>query len=179
MAKIGGYISTSNYYDLSKTNENLTLIGGNLSLNDKTTLSLGVGNDCKTNSDGTTNKLAVEAKAKYNISDKLNIQARFREIGGSEQYRLTFGGSHPLGKNNSVYCAIHGTTKKKNGSWSTNTGGWVGLSHKFKNGMSLSAEVQQNIPLNNAKKSFGETIRSFDDDNKMVSVFLTIPVLKK
>ena len=34
-------------------------------------------------------------------------------------------------------------------------------------------------PLNNAKKSFCETIRSFDDDNKMVSVFLTIPVLKK
>ena len=64
---INGYVSTSNYYSFDNSNENLTLLGGSFNLGDKTTISLGVGNDCVTDFKTTTNKPVFEGKVKYNI----------------------------------------------------------------------------------------------------------------
>ena len=173
--KINAQVTSSNYYSLDGNNENLTMLLASTALNKNTTLTLGFGNDWTVTDGKNKNKPAIEAKAKYNIGENLNTQFRFRKIGGTEQYRVTFGGSHKIDKNQSLYASIH-TTAKNSGNWKCNTGGWIGYTYKFKNGTSISAEFQQNIPLNNTKQSVGKTLSAFDDSNKMINVILSVPL---
>ncbi len=172
---INGYVATSNYFSFNKANENLTLIGGNCNITKKINVSLAIGNDCTTDFKTTKNKPAIEAKIKYNLNKNLNIQSRFREIGGSEQYRLAFGGSHGIDKNNSLYWALHGTCKDNHNEYKLNTGGWLGVSHKCKNGIIVSGEFQQNVPLNSTNKNIWQTLADFKSSDKMASVFVIIP----
>ena len=175
---VTGIFSSSNYTSFDGSNENLTMLGAKVALRNDLSVSLGFGNDCTVTKDGngfytTKNKPAIEVKAKYNIKN-LNTQLRFREIGGDEQYRIAFGGNYSFDKHNSIYAALHATTKYTN-EWKHNAGIWVGYTHTFKNGISISGELQQNIPLNKGSKGFGETISSMDA-NKMVNVMLTVPI---
>ena len=160
-------ISSSNYFDFDKGAENLTMLSASTNLN-KFNLSLGIGSDTSykifSGNQEVTNNPAFEAKLKYNINDNLNTQARFRKIGDAEQYRVTFGGSYKFDKNNSIYSSAHLTTKHSNGEWKTNTGAWLGYTHKFDN-LSVSAEVQQNIPFN----------RKINSSDTMLNVILSIP----
>ena len=172
--KITGFVSSSNYLSFDGSNENLTTLGGNVKITRDLNLTVGVGNYFTHTSDKNTNEPTIEAKLKYNINDNLNVQARFREIGGVEQYRVAFGGSHKINKQNSIYTAIHATAKDT-GKWSFNTGAWVGYTHNFKNGISISGEFQQNIPLNKGSKNVGKTLGCFDDTNKMFNVIVSVP----
>jgi len=171
-------ITTSNYLSFDGKNENLITLGGDIKLTKQLGLSVGVGNYWTHSNGKDTHKPAIEAKLKYNIGDYLNAQARFREIGGDEQYRITFGGSYRFDQHNSVYASVHGTAKYS-GEWKYNTGGWLGYTYKFNNGISISGEIQQNIPLNNAKKNVGETIGCFNDSDKSLNVIVSIPITKK
>ncbi len=171
---VTGIFSSSNYTSFDGSNENLTTLGAKVALSDNLSVSIGFGNDCTIakNCDGfysTKNKPAIEVKAKYNINKNLNTQFRFREIGGDEQYRVTFGGSYSFDKQNSIYSALHATTKHTN-EWKYNAGIWVGYTHTFKNGISLSGELQQNIPLKNTKLNASDT---------MFNTILSIPLNKK
>ena len=172
--KITGFVSSSNYLSFDGSNENLTIIGAGTQLASNLSLSAGVGNDWKHKPEKNSNKPSAEVKLKYNINKNLNAQARFREIGGDEQYRITFGGSYKLDKRNSIYASIHGTAKDS-GKWNFNTGGWIGYTHNFKNGISISGELQQNIPLNSVSKSVGKTLGCFDDSDKMFNVIVSVP----
>lgn len=173
--KITGQISSLNYYLLNGSNENVTLIGANYKPLSNLNLSLSIGNDWCYQNGKNEHKPVIEAKAKYNIGNNLNTQFRFREIGGDEQYRVTFGGSYKINKNQSIYAAIHGTAKDS-GEWKFNSGGWIGYTYNFKNGVSISGEIQQNISINKATQSIGQTLSSFDDSNKTLNVILSIPV---
>ena len=172
--KLSGFVTSLNYLSFDGTNENLTMVGGNIKLARNLNLSAGVGNYWTHTSEKDTNKPTIEAKLKYNINKSLNAQARFREIGGVEQYRVTFGGNYKINKNNSIYASVHGTAKDS-GEWNFNTGGWIGYTHNFKNGISVSGEFQQNIPLNKGSKSVGETLGCFNDSNKMFNVIVSVP----
>lgn len=172
---VTGIFSSSNYTSFDGSNENLTTLGAKVALRDDLSVSFGFGNDWTLSKNGESkNKPAIEVKARYNINQNFNTQFRFREIGGDEQYRVTFGGSYSFDKHNSIYAALHATTKHTN-EWKHNAGIWVGYTHTFNNGISISGEVQQNIPLNKGSKGFGETISSMDA-NKMVNVMLTVPI---
>ena len=165
--KVNANFSSSNYFDFSGSAESLNMLGVNLKTG-PVNFSVGVGSNTtyKLTSDNqdVDNKFALEAKLKYNINNNLNTQARFRKIGDSEQYRITFGGSYNFDKKNSIYSSVHLTTKHSNDSWKTNTGAWVGYTHNFNN-CSLSAELQQNIPFN----------RKIDISDTMFNVMLNIP----
>lgn len=163
--------TNSNYIDFGKDKNksnfeslntyNLSLQKGNL------TTSFGLGVDTQFNMDSPgkrKNAPAIEAKVKYNITDNINAQARFRKIGDAEQYRVTFGGSYNFNKNNSIYTAAHLTTKHNDSGFKTNTGGWIGYTHKFGK-CSLSAELQQNIPFNGDIQS----------NDTMVNIIASIP----
>ena len=171
---ITGNVSNTTHFSFNGTVENVTLLGGNIKVTPELNLSLSAGNFLTHTKDKNTNKPIFEAKLKYNIGKYLNTQARFREIGGDEQYRLTFGGSYKIDKRQSVYVTIHGTAKDS-GEWKYNTGGWLGYTYQFKNGVSISGEFQQNIPLNKTTKSLGETLSCFDDSDKMFNVILAVP----
>ena len=168
-------LSTSNYLSFDGTNENLTMIGGNVKLTPSFSASLGAGNYWTHSKGKDKNEPAIEAKLKYNIGEHLNAQARFREIGGTEQYRVTFGGSYKIDKHQSIYASAHATAKNSN-EWKYNTGGWIGYTYNFNNGVSVSGELQQNIPLNKGSKNVGKTLGCFDDSNKMVNVMITVPL---
>ena len=171
---ISSQFNMSNYYSFDGTNENLTLLGASTSFG-KTSLTIGAGNDCTINPDGhIKNKPAIEIKGKYNIGEHLNMQARFREIGGKEQYRITFGGSYSFDKNNSIYSSAHITT---NDFHKYKGGLWAGYTHKFNNGISLSAEFQQNLDKETSR-NLGKTLGSFNDGNKLFNVMLTVPLTK-
>lgn len=173
LPRVNGFISNSNYYSLDGSNENLTLFGGNVSLGKSSSLSLSAGADWNVDSDGNS-KLnpAFEAKFRQNIGENFNTQVRFREIGGSEQYRVTFGGSYSFDKNNSIYAATHFTSKNNNGDWNHKTGGWIGYTHKFNNGVSVSGEIQQNINIGKHNN-----LDAFDG-NKLFNVMVSIPLNK-
>ncbi len=173
--KLTGQISVNNYYASNGSNENLTLLQAGLKPCKNLNVTFGVGNDLNISADGKSeNKPAIELKCKYNIGEHLNAQARFREIGGKEQYRLTFGSSYGFDRHHSVYAAVHATT---NDFRKGKTGGWVGYTYATNSGISLSAEVQQNFAINNktAKNTF-ETLGSFDDGNKLFNVMISIPI---
>lgn len=170
---ITGYFSNSNYYASDGSNENLSLFGVNAKVIPNTIFSIGIGSDCVINPNGeSSNNPAIEAKLKYNINNNLNTQFRFRKIGGTEQYRVTFGGSHKFDKHNSIYAAVHATSKNNHGTWNHKTGGWIGYTYTFNNGVSLSGELQQNINLNGKPTQIG----SFNDGNKLVNMMLTVPL---
>ncbi len=168
-------ISNANYLSFNGENENLTLIGGDIKFSSRLNMSVGIGNDWTHSKSGNKNKPAIEAKIKYNIGECFNAQTRFREIGGTEQYRVAFGGSYKLDKHNSIYSDLH-FTAKDSGEWKYNTGGWIGYTYKFNNGVSVSGELQQNIPLNKGSQGAGKTLAAFDDSNKMFNLMLTIPI---
>lgn len=155
--KLNGFVSNSNYFSFDGSNENLTIVGKNYPLTKSTTLSAGVGfdNDIKyTNGKFVTDtQPAIEVKLKQNIAFPTNIgngsmsfnsQARFRKIGGSEQYRVGFGANYKIDKNQSVYTAVHATAKNKNGEWNNKAGIWAGYTYSFNHGTSISAEIQYN-----------------------------------
>ena len=171
--KLSGNVSTSNYLAFDGSNENLTMVGVSTKVGSNTTFSLGLGNDSNINGSKISNKPALEAKVKYNIGEHLNAQARFREIGGTEQYRVTFGGSYKLDDKNSLYGAFHATSKNNNGDWNHKAGGWVGVTHNFGNGLTVSGEIQQNIPLNKTAQGVGNTLSSFNDSNKSFNVIVS------
>ena len=149
---INGYVSTSNYFTpRTGENDNLCLAGINLKKN-KLSISLGAGVDTQfkpdTNGNGleTSFKPSFEAKAVYQINKYLNTQARFREIGDAQQYRVTFGGSYKINDVVSVYAAAHATTKQAKDSPSkTNFGAWLGTTFNLNKSLSISTEIQQNI----------------------------------
>ena len=74
--------------------------------------------------------------------------------------------------NNSIYSSVHLTTKNSNNQWSTNTGAWLGFTHDFE-GCSISAEVQQNIPLKGLSSS--QNKREINTSDTMVNVIVSIP----
>ena len=165
--KIKTGFSSSNYFDLGSGAESLNMLSASTGYKDlNLSLGLGIYSSYKLSSGNqdVKNKPALEAKLKYNINDNLNTQARFRKIGDDEQYRVTFGGSYKFDKNNSIYSSAHLTTKHSNGEWKTNTGAWFGYTHKFDN-LSVSTEVQQNIPFN----------RKINSSDTMLNVILSIP----
>lgn len=172
--KLTGQISMSNYYALNGNNENLTMIQAGIKPSKKLNVTIGLGNDNNIDSQGSSvNKPALEIKAKYNIGKYFNTQARFREIGGKEQYRVTFGGSYPLDKNNSIYSALHATT---NDFEKGKVGGWLGYTHNTKSGISISAEFQQNFGINNkTAQNPLKTLGSFNDGNKSVNLIVSVP----
>lgn len=159
--------STSNYFEFGGNAESLNMLTVSTNYKDFN-LSLGIGSDTSyklsSHNQEVVNNPAIEAKLKYNINENLNTQARFRKIGESEQYRVTFGGSYNFNKNNSIYSSAHLTTKNTNGEWKTNTGAWFGYTHKFDN-LSVSAEVQQNIPFN----------RKVNGSDTMLNVIFSVP----
>ena len=165
--KINTSFSSSNYFDCASGIESLNTANASTKFG-PVNFSVGVGVDTKTSladrNSKVTNNLALEAKMKYNITDNLNTQARFRKIGDTEQYRVTFGGNYNFDKNNSIYSSAHLTTKHSNKGWNINAGAWVGYTHNF-NGCSVSAELQQNIPFN-------QRISSSDT---MLNVIFSIP----
>ena len=141
--------TSSNYFELNGDTESLNML--TISTNvDKVNLSFGLGVDSSyifADKQDVKNNLALEVKAKYNITKDLNLQGRFRKIGDAEQYRLAFGGSYKFDSKNLIYASAHLTTKHTAGDlWKTNTGGWIGYTHKFEN-CSLSAELQKNFSL--------------------------------
>ena len=163
--------SNSTYFDSSNGIQSINVISASAKFNN-TNISIGIGNDsyCK-GGEIQSNNPFFEGKIKQNINDNLNAQLRFRESGGTRQYRVTFGGSYAFDKQNSIYCAAHATAKDKNDNWSYNTGAWIGYTHTFSNGISTSAELQQNIPLNGTAPN----LTSFNDGNKSINIFVTIP----
>ena len=148
LPKITPSISTSNYFQFDGRSESLNMLNASTKLGNTTfTVGLGVDSSYKFASNTEPkNNFAVEAKVKYNISENLNAQARFRKIGATEQYRLTFGGNYNFDKKNSIYGSLHLTEKFNNGERKTNTGAWFGYTHNF-NDLSVSLELQQNVPL--------------------------------
>lgn len=160
--------SNANYFDFGNSAESLNMLTASKKFG-QANVSLGLGTDTTFKLDsikkGAHNNLAFEAKVKYSIDDNLNTQARFRKIGGAEQYRVTFGGSYNFDTKNSIYTSAHLTTKHSNGDWNTNTGAWVGYTHNFDK-FSISAEVQQNIPFDRKLKS----------NDTMINVMATIPI---
>ena len=173
--KITGQVTSLNYLSFDGTNENFTMVQGNTNITPKLSASLGIGDYWTHSANKNTHKPAFEAKLKYNINNNLNAQARFREIGGTEQYRVAFGGSCKFDKHQSIYAAVH-TTAKDSDKWSFNAGGWIGYTYKFNNGIAISGELQQNIPLNKTAPSFGRTVSNFDDSNKMFNVIVSVPL---
>jgi hypothetical protein len=173
--KISGQLTNLNYLTFDGVNENLTLLSGSYKLGRNVNITAGAGFDYTFKGNKGTNKPAIEFKGKCNIGEYLNTQFRFREIGGTEQYRLTFGGSYSFDNHSSVYASAH-ITGKNSDEWKYNTGGWIGGTYKFNNGVSVSGELQQNIPLNKTASSFGKTLGSFDDSNKMVNLILSVPI---
>lgn len=171
--KLNANISSSNYTSFDGYNENLTMLGASVNKG-KFNISLGIGNDWTVNKEKSVNKPAFEAKCKFNIGNSLNAQVRFREIGNTEQYRVTFGGSHSFDKQNSIYASAHVTTKNNHENWKTTTGGWIGYTHKFENGISVSTELQQNIVLNKSD-DIGKTLGALDG-NKSVNVIISLPL---
>ena len=168
---LNGSYSNSTYFDSSSGIQSINMIGASTKFND-TTVSVGVGND-SSYKDGKiqSSNPFFECKVKQNFNDNLNAQFRFRESGGTEQYRVTFGGNYALDNQNSIYGAAHATAKDTNGNWKYSTGVWVGYTHTFSNGISTSVEAQQNVPLNGTSPN----LTSFNDGNKSVNVFVTIP----
>ena len=169
---INGYVSNSNFYSFNKSNENLTMVGGSAKVGNSSTVSFGAGVDVKTSSKGSSAEPVFEAKYNQNIGKNFNAQARFREIGKAQQYRVTFGGKYNINKHNVVYGAAHYTAKDDCGEWNQKTGGWVGYTHTFKGGVALSGEFQQNVNI--GKPTY---IKSFDGD-KSVNVTLSVPLGK-
>ena len=170
-----GQFTMSNYFSLDGSNQNLALLGASTKLSDNLSITAGVGNSWEIDKDGhSKNQPAIELKGKYNISDNLNVQARFREIGGKDQYRVTFGGSHVFDKKNSIYAAAHLTTNDFN---KYKTGGWIGYTHKFNNGVSISAEIQQNLNKETSQ-NLGKTLGCFNDNNKLANIIVSIPLTK-
>lgn len=160
--------TSSNYFECGGNVESLNTINTSMKINN-VNLSFGFGADTSykptSQEQNLATNLAFEAKAKYNINKYLNTQARFRKIGDTEQYRVTFGGSYKLNENNSIYSSAHLTAKQKSDdTWSSNCGGWLGFTHNFEN-CSVSAEIQQNIP-------FKEKLQPSDT---MVNLIATIP----
>lgn len=167
--------SSSNYIDFGGTVESLNTLNASFKTGIVTT-SLGVGIDSKKPLNQPfkdfTNQPAIEAKVKCNITDNFNLQGRFRKIGEAEQYRVAFGGSYKFDGNNSIYSSVHLTTKNSNNEWSTNTGAWLGFTHDFGR-CSVSAEVQQNVPLNDL--SSPSKIREVNLSDTMVNVIVSVP----
>ena len=94
---------------------------------------------------------AAEASAKVKMNNDWNIKVRGRAIGDKVQGRIQVGKSIPLNENNSIYFAGHVSTTYKNSlpankteHWSSNTGGWIGYTHKFDK-LAISTELQQNV----------------------------------
>ena len=170
---VSTFISNSNYYSMDGSNENLTLMGWNFPLGKSTSVSFSGGVDWNIDSKGDSKvNPAIEAKFKQNIGKNLNVQFRFREINCAEQYRVTFGGNYNFDKNNSIYAAAHFTSKDNRSDWTHKTGGWIGYTHKFNNGVSISGELQQNINI-------GKNT-DFDafDSNKLFNVIVSVPLGK-
>lgn len=172
--KLTGQVSTNNYYASDGSNQNLTLIQASTSPVKNLNLTIGVGNNWNIDSQGhSTNKPAIEVKAKYSIGNYLNAQARFREIGGKEQYRMTFGGSYNFDKHHSIYGAVHVST---NDFEQGKTGSWIGYTYTTNKGVSISAELQQNFNIHNKNgPDHLKTLTSFDDGNKLFNVMVSIP----
>ena len=176
-SKITGNFSITNYYDSQGNNETLNLVGINIPLWKGGSLSGGVGRDVKysNKTGGSVTKPALEVKYKQNVGNYTNLQLRFREIDGTEQYRVAFGANYQIDKNWSTYGSAH-VTAKNNGNWSYNTGAYFGGSYKdTKTGISIFAELQQNVPLNH-NINIGKTLASFDDGNKLFNVGISIPL---
>lgn len=169
--RLNGSYSNSTYIDSAGGVQSINVIGASTKFNN-TTISIGIGND-SSYKDGEiqSNNPFFEGKVKQNINDNLNAQLRFRESGGTEQYRVTFGGNYAFDKQNSIYGAAHLTAKDKNDTWSYSTGAFFGYTHTYSNGMATSIEVQQNIPLNGTSPN----LTSFNDGNKSVNFLFTFP----
>lgn len=167
---LNGSFSSTTYFDSAKGIQSINMIEAATKYNN-TTVSVGVGND-SSYKDGRlqSSNPFFELKAKQTFGD-FNFQARFRESGGTKQYRTTLGGSYALDNQNSIYGAAHLTAKDKNGNWSCNTGAWVGYSHTFKNGSQASFDAQKNIPLNgNSTNPF-----SFGNGDELFTFSFKIP----
>ena len=167
---LNGSYSNSTYFDSAKGIQSINMIGVSTKLPTNTTVSIGVGNDSyyKDGAVQSSNPF-FEGKIKQNINDNLNAQFRFRESGGTKQYRTTLGYNYAIDKQNSIYGAGHITAKDKNGNWNYNAGAWIGYTHNFGNGFQASTELQKNVPLNGPQANNWQ----FNKGNELFSVFLT------
>ena len=148
-------LKNTNYFNSNGSYENLYTVGieQKFPFLKGTTVSFDVGGKCDTKFDENNIKLRelnsmCEARVKLNLTDNINIGARYRNFDRKNQFRITFGASYPLTNRLSIYGDAHATFTQdmKNESTSLNTGAYTGLSYKFKSidGLSVFAEGQVN-----------------------------------
>lgn len=147
---INGYVATTNY--LSSDFENLSLVGVKVN-SQNFSATAAVGSDVKYSNDECKNALALEAKVTYNLPKDFRVAARFREIDGAEQYRVTAGRSFLKSNLGSAYADTHCTLKHDNKGNNLSGGIWAGYSFKFKNCPNLNVwtETQKNVKPANWK----------------------------
>ena len=158
--KIKGYGEIWNYAGLDN-NETIALMGMSYKPVDNLSLSASLGGDFVFSDGKLKENPAIEAKIQYTpfkdldkpIIKDTNLQFRFREIGGNEQYRLSLNTSYPINKNLSVYTAYYAALKDAD-KLSFKHGAWLGLSYS-KNGNIFSVEGQKDFNNKSAYFSVG------------------------
>jgi hypothetical protein len=176
MPKVTGSLSSTNEYSVfTGDNTNITLLNAQMNLSKNMDLSLGVGNWWTIEDGKNKNVPALEAKLNYNIGEFLSAGTRYRKLGGNDEYRLTFGSNYNFNKHHSISAETQFTLEKNN-NWSKSTGLSLGYTYTFNNGIELTGEIEQGIPLDKDSPSIGYTLGSFKDSEKTFNVSLKIPI---
>ena len=173
----GEFYSENNYSAFTGDNYNITLLNAKLQLGQNTSASLGFGNVWTVEEGKSKNVPAVEGIVNQDIGEHLSGYARFRKYGKTDEYRIGFQAGCNISKNQSIYGGTH-YTMNNDGEWSKNTGYWIGYTYEFKNGITVSAEAEQGIPLDKTEMSIGHTLGSFSDANKTLNIVISIPFNK-
>ena len=171
----GELYSENNYSAFNGDNFNITLANVKTTFGKNTDVSLGLGNVWTYEEGKHKNTPAIEAHLTYNFSDNFNSSARFRKFGKTNEYRVDFTGSYEINKHNSIYAGAQYSIAN-DGVLNHNAGAWLGYTFTLNNGVSLSAEFEQGVPLNNYETTPGRTIRSFSDSNKTINAVISIPI---
>ena len=171
----GEIYSENNYSAFTGDNYNITLLNLKAKLGKSTDASLGVGNVWTLEEGKNKNVPAMEGILNQNIGEHLSSYARFRKYGKTDEYRVGFQANCNISKKQSIYAGTH-YTMDKNEEWNKNTGYWLGYTYEFNNGMTVSAEYEQVIPLEKTAPSVGHTLGSFNDSNKTFNFVLSIPI---
>ncbi len=173
----GKFSSTNDYSMFTKDNTNITLLTAATSLNKNFKFSFGVGNYWTVDAGKHKNVPALELKASNNFGKYMNAAVRYRRLGGTNQYRVIFGANYDINKHHSLSAETYFTMKQSD-KWSKGTGISVGYTYAFNNGVELSTELEQGIPLNSDSPSIGRTLGSFSDSEKTFNVKLSVPIFK-
>jgi hypothetical protein len=171
----GELYSENNYSAFTGDNYNITVLNAKAQLGQKTSVSLGFGNVWTVEEGKSSNVPAMEGIVNQDIGEHLSGYARLRKYGKTDEYRIGFQAGCNISKNQSIYAGTH-YTMSNYGEWSRNTGYWIGYTYEFKNGTTISTELEQGIPLKETARSIGHTIGSFNDSNKTFNVVISVPI---